>query len=165
MVLKETAPTVEKKWLRKSIFRLIGTVHGHTCIVVKILSLNLVDRLKLKVRKLCCSYFFKWLITSDEVQVRHICRVTFAIGEDYCDIVWCNVLSMDSGDILFGHPWMYEKNATHSMRDNTYMFMHGRKQVTLHPKKPKLPKKRSISSITKEALQVHHVYSSLNLGA
>ena len=65
---------------------------------------------------------------------------------------------MDDSDILLGRPWMYEKNGIHGIRDYTYTFMHGGKQVILHPKKPELPKKGSRSSVTKEALQVHHVY-------
>ena len=47
----------------------------------------------------------------DEVQVRYACSVTFAIGEDYKDIVWCDVLPMDSDDILLGRPWMYDNDA------------------------------------------------------
>ena len=46
----------------------------------------------------------------DEAQVRYTCPITLAIGADYKDIVWCYVLPMDSSDILFGHPWMYDKN-------------------------------------------------------
>ena len=59
-----------------------------------------MDHLKLKVHKHYCPYFSKWLTTGDEVQVRHTCRVTFAIGENYIDTVWCDMLPMDSGDIL-----------------------------------------------------------------
>lgn len=58
-------------------------------------------------------------MTSNEVQVQHKCQVTFTIGEDYKDTVWCDVLPMDNGDILLGQPWMYNKNETHEMRDNT----------------------------------------------
>ena len=93
----------------------MGMVHGLTCIILfdggsceNIISQALVDRLKLKVWKLYHPYFVKWLATGDEVQVQHTCQVTFAIGEDYKDIVWCDVLPMDSGDILLTHPWMYE---------------------------------------------------------
>ena len=67
-----------------------------------IISQSLMDCLKLKVRKHYCPYFVKWLTTGDKVQVSHICQVTFAIGEDYKDAIWCDVLPMDSGDILLG---------------------------------------------------------------
>eukprot|EP00268_Persea_americana_P010451 TRINITY_DN14252_c0_g1_i2.p3 TRINITY_DN14252_c0_g1~~TRINITY_DN14252_c0_g1_i2.p3 ORF type:complete len:102 (-),score=10.05 TRINITY_DN14252_c0_g1_i2:372-677(-) len=45
------------------------------------------------------------------------------------------MLPMDSGDILLGRPWMYDKNGTHGMRSNMYTFMHDGKEVTLHKKK------------------------------
>ena len=67
----------------------------------------------------------------------------FSICEDYTNIVWCNVLSMDSIDILLGRPWMYDKNGTNGMRNNTYTFMHGKKKITLRPIKPAPPKKGS----------------------
>ena len=72
-------------------------------------------------------------------------QVTFVVCEDYIDIVWCDVLSLDSGDILLGHPWMYDKNGTHGMCDHTYTFMYGGKEVTLHPMKQKSQKKRSLT--------------------
>ena len=59
---------------------------------------------------------------------------------------------MGSGDILLVRPWIYNKNGIHGMCDNTYMYANGGKQVTLHPKKPKSPKKGSRASTTKEAL-------------
>ena len=74
VVRKESTPTVEKKWMRKNIFRSIGILDGHSCIVVidggsceNIISQFLVDRLKLKFQK--HPYFVKWLMTSYEVKV------------------------------------------------------------------------------------------------
>ena len=52
---------------------------------------------------------------------------------------------------------MYNKNGTDGMRDNTYTFMHGGKQVTLHPEKPEPPKRNSRTA-AKEVLHVHHIY-------
>ena len=53
---------------------------------------------------------------------------------------------------------MNNKNGPHDMRDNTDTFMHGGKEVTLHPKKLESPKKRSRDPSTNEVLHVHHVY-------
>ena len=126
MVITDTPLITKKKWLRETIFRSKGTVKGQVCIVVidggnsqNIISQALVDRLQLKVRKHQRSYFARWLMTGDEVQVQYACSVTFFIGEDYIDTVWCNVIPMDSCDILLGRPWMYDKNGTNGMRDNT----------------------------------------------
>lgn len=69
----------------------------------------LMDGLKLRVCKKYHAYFVCCLMTSDEVQIRYTCELTFAISEDYTDIVWYNVILMDSGDILRERPWMYDK--------------------------------------------------------
>ena len=84
----------------------------------------------------------------DEIQVQHRCQVTFAIDKDYKDTVWYDVPSMVNGDILLGRLWMYDKNRTHGMHDNTYTFAQNGKHVTLHPMKPEPPKNGS-RSITK----------------
>ena len=97
-------------------------------------------------------------MTRDEAEVQHTCQITFAIGDDYQDTIWCDVLPMDSGDILLGRPWMYDKNGTHGIRDNTYTFRHGKKEVTLYPKTPDSSKKKSRAHATKEVLHVHHIY-------
>ena len=117
----------------------IVVIDGGSC--ENIISQSLVDRLKLKARKHYRPYFVKWFMTGDKVQVRHTCQVTFTISEDYKDTVWCDVLPMNSGNILLERPWMYGKNGTHGMRGNTYMFAHKGKEVTLRPKKPAPPKK------------------------
>eukprot|EP00268_Persea_americana_P063065 TRINITY_DN8139_c0_g1_i3.p1 TRINITY_DN8139_c0_g1~~TRINITY_DN8139_c0_g1_i3.p1 ORF type:complete len:177 (-),score=19.39 TRINITY_DN8139_c0_g1_i3:51-581(-) len=122
------------------------------------LSQGLVDRLQLKVWKHHRPYFVRWLMLGDEVQIQYACPITFSVGEDYTNTVLCNVLPIDSCDILLGRPWMYDKNDTNGMRDNTYTFMHGEKQVTLRPMKPAPPKKGSSSRLTKEVLQVHTIY-------
>ena len=97
-------------------------------------------------------------MTGDEAQVRYTCQVTFAVCGDYQDIIWCDVLPIDSGDILLGHPWMYDKNRIHGMHDNTYTFWQGKKEVTLYLKKTDLSKKKSRAHAIKEVVHVHHIY-------
>lgn len=55
------------------------------------------------------------------MQVQHKSQVTFAIDNDYKETVWCNVVLMDIGDVLFGRWWMYDKIRIHRMRENTYI--------------------------------------------
>lgn len=95
----------------------------------------------------------------DEIQVQHRCQVTFAIDKDYKDTVWYDVPSMVNGDILLGRLWMYDKNRTHGMHDNTYTFAQNGKHVTLHPMKPGATEER-IKKYHKNFLQVHIVYRS-----
>lgn len=53
---------------------------------------------------------------------------------------------------------MYDKNDIHRRQDNTNIFVHNGKTITLHPMKPELPKRGSCASVRKELLQVCHVY-------
>lgn len=79
-----------------------------------------VDHLQLRVHKHPRPYFIQWLMTGDEVQVRHRCQVGFTVNANYKDIVWYNVVPMDAGDTSLGRSWMYDKNGIHQMKDNTY---------------------------------------------
>ena len=76
LVLQNSTPIVEKRWLRKNIFHSTGTIHGQKCTVVidersceNIISQTLVDHLKLKVYKQNRPYFVKWLMIGDETHV------------------------------------------------------------------------------------------------
>lgn len=42
----------------------------------------------------------------------------FAIKEDYTNAVWCDVVSMDSRDILLEWKYVYDKIGTHGMQNN-----------------------------------------------
>ena len=60
----------------ETIFCSTGMVYGQTCTIVigggrcdNIISQTLVDHLKLKVYKHDRTFFVKWLMTSDEMQV------------------------------------------------------------------------------------------------
>ena len=167
MILTESTPTDEKKWLRNNIFRTTSIVNGQASMVVidgdsckNITYQALVDCLQPKVQQHHHPYFAQWLMTNDKVQVRHACQVTITIAMDYKDAVWSDVLPMDSGDILLGQLWMYDKNRTHGMHNNTYTFAQNGKHVTLHHMKPAPTKKWSRARFTKEALRIHNVYRS-----
>lgn len=51
-------------------------------------------------------------------------QVNFAIHEDYKDTEGCDVLLMDSGDILVGRSWTDDKSGTHGMQGNKCTFVH-----------------------------------------
>ena len=56
-------------------------LNGGSC--ENIISQTPIDHLMLKGYKHNHPYFVKWLMTGDEVQVRHTWQVTFPIGQDY----------------------------------------------------------------------------------
>ena len=64
---------------------------------------------------------------------------------------------MDREDILLRRPWIYDKNGTHGMQDDTYTFV---KMEAHHPTSYAAEplKKGSGPGVTKEVLQVYHIY-------
>ena len=126
----ETTPIVKKKWLWKINFsfnRYYEWASMHNCDWWMQLRKHHISStcefLEAEgLKALSAPYFAWWLTTAEKVQVRHTCQVTFAISDDYKDTVWCDVLPLDSGDILLGRQWVYDKNETHGMCDNTYTF-------------------------------------------
>ena len=50
------------------------------------------------------------------------CKVSFSIGK-YSDEVYCDIVDMDACNLLFGRPWQFDVNATHSGRKNTYQLV------------------------------------------
>lgn len=99
--------------MQNDIFRRTFCVNNQICTVVidggssgNIVAQALVDCLWIRVHKRSGPYFVHWLMKGDEVQVQHRCKVTFTIGDDYKDKMWCDVVLMDVRDVLLGRPWM-----------------------------------------------------------
>lgn len=61
------------------------------------------------------------------------CQVIFTIDDDYKDIVWCDSVRMDAGDVL--RWWMYDKNGIYCMSKNKYIIAKDGKVITLYPMK------------------------------
>ena len=158
IVFKEPIPIVEKRWLQNNT-RLTSAVNGQTCIVVidggssDIISHIFLDRSQALLPAFCP-------LVNEATKCKCDMHVSllFTIGGDHTDMVWYNVLSMDSGDSLLRRSWMYNNNGIYWMKDNTYLFVHNEKPITLHRMKPEPPKKGSRVGVAKEVLQVCHVY-------
>jgi hypothetical protein len=50
-------------------------------------------------------YWLEWLTKGNEVTVSKRCLVSFSIGTKYMDMVWCDVVDMDTCHLLLGRPW------------------------------------------------------------
>ena len=81
-------------------------------------------------------YNIQWLKQSKDIQVNSRCLVSFSIGKNYQDELWCNVIPMDACHILLGRPWLYDRRVMHNGFLNTYFFTKERKKITLAPLSP-----------------------------
>jgi hypothetical protein len=102
---------------------------------VKILSQNLVEKLKLETKNHPHPYNLKWLQTVIEMEVNKRCLVEFSIGKDYTDVVMCDVVHIVACHSLLGRPWQYDRRAIHDGYKNTCSFVKDGVKVVLDPAK------------------------------
>ena len=73
---------------------------------------------------------------SKGLQVNSRCLISFSLGKNYQDELWCDVVPMDACHILLGRPWMYDRRVMHNGYLNTYSFTKNGKKITLNPMSP-----------------------------
>jgi len=65
------------------------------------------------------------------LQVNSRCLISFSIGKNYQDELWCDVIPIDECHILLGRPRMYDWKVVHNGFLNTYSFSKGGNKITL----------------------------------
>jgi len=64
------------------------------------------------------------------------CLVSFSIGKNYQDELWCDVIPMDACHMLLERPWLYDSRVINNGYLNTYAFTMDGKKITLVPLSP-----------------------------
>ncbi|XP_010244505.1 PREDICTED: uncharacterized protein LOC104588324 [Nelumbo nucifera] len=129
-----------------------------------------VHKLNLKTQQHPQPYKLTWLKRKNEVSVTQRCLVSFSIGNNYSDPVWCDIVCMDAYHLLLGRPWQFDRYIVHDGRKNIYSLQFKGKRLTLCPSqetKPKLGKGSSLFALTDftSALKdIGVVYASINKG-
>ena len=63
------------------------------------------------------------------------------MGKSYVDEVLCDVVEMDACHLILERPWQYDVDATHTCRDNVYVFFKNGRKIFLGPiKEGSVPK-------------------------
>ncbi|KAG6527173.1 hypothetical protein ZIOFF_009267 [Zingiber officinale] len=98
-----------RPWLRHNIFRTRCKSHGKVCSLVidggsfeNFVSQEMVDKLKLITIPHPHPYSVSWIKKDNEVRIDKKCLISFSMGKNYRDKVWCDVTPMDVGHILLG---------------------------------------------------------------
>ena len=133
----------DEDWLRKNVFHTKCTSHGKVCVVIidsgsfeNVVSTVMVDKLGLKTVQHPHPYKLSWLQKDNEIKVNKRCLVSFSIGKNYKDEVWCDVAPMDACHLLLGRPWHYDRRILYDGYKHTYSFVKDGCKVVLGPSKP-----------------------------
>ena len=123
-----------------NIFRTRCTAGGKVCNVIifggsceNMVSLEMVDKFKLKLEKHPHPTKISWFLKGNEVLVDKRCLVTFSIGKSYKDAIWCDVVPMDACHLLLGRPWQFDRKVIHDGEKNTHTFWKDGAKVVLLP--------------------------------
>ena len=134
---------VAKDEQRENIFHSRCTVQGKVCSLiidggscVNVVSLNMIEKLNLQATAHPHPYNIQWLNQGKGLQVNSRCLISFSLGKNYQDELWCDVVPMDACHILLGRPWMYDRRVMHNGYLNTYSFTKNGKKITLNPMSP-----------------------------
>lgn len=121
-----------QSWLRHNIFRTKCRSQGKICSLVidggsfeNFVSQEMVDKLNLATVAHAHPYSVSWIKKDNEVRIDKKCLVSFSMGKNYQDKVWCDVVPMDVGHILLGRPWQYDMSAIHDGRKKYLLILYG----------------------------------------
>ncbi|XP_024020183.1 uncharacterized protein LOC112092147 [Morus notabilis] len=93
----------------------------------------MVTKLGLKIEKHPKPYNIRWLQDGGCMKVTKRCLVSFSIGKNYKDQIWCDVMKMDACHLLLGRPWKYDRHILHDGHLNTYSFTKDGHKIILRP--------------------------------
>ncbi|KAL5787306.1 hypothetical protein ACOSP7_004255 [Xanthoceras sorbifolium] len=135
--------TEEGDWLRDNIFHSTCTILGKVCRFVideesceNIVSAEAVRKLGVKTEKHPKPYRLAWLQKRGEVTVSQWALISFSMGSNYKDHMWCDVVNMDACHLLLGRPWQYDRKVHRDGFKNTYSFVFHEIKIVLLPSKP-----------------------------
>jgi len=101
---------------RENIFHTRCTVQGKVCSLIidggscaNVVSLSMIEKLGMQTVTHPHPYNIQWLNQSKGIQVNSRCLISFSIGKNYQDELWCDVIPMDACHMLLGRPWLYDR--------------------------------------------------------
>ena len=94
------------------------------------------------------------------MKVTKKCLVSFSIGKNYKDEVWCYFVPMDACHLLLGRPWKYDQKVTHNGLKNTHSFIKDGVRIVLALMKPELKIPKEIGNSFFTSSQVEHALAN-----
>ena len=110
------------------------TIDEGSC--ANVASLSIVEKLNLQATAHPHPYNIQWLSQGKGLQVNSRCLISFSIGKDNHDEIWCDIIPMCACHMLLGRPWLFDRRVMHDGYLNTYSFSKDGKKITLIPLSP-----------------------------
>lgn len=132
-------------------------IDGGSC--ANVVSLSMIEKLGLQATTHPHPYNIQWLNQSKGLQVNSRCLISFSIGKNYQDKLWCDVTPMDACHILLGRPWLYDRKVMHNGFLNTYFFSKERRLpwfLYTYPSSTKLNLKKDLNILICFSPLVNH---------
>ncbi|PKI38558.1 hypothetical protein CRG98_040991 [Punica granatum] len=130
----------DEELLRNNILQSTYTIGNKICHFMidsgsceNIVSAEAVQKLSLRSEPHPKSYKLAWPKKGGEVSVSKSALVTFSIGSRYKDSMWCDVVMMDTCNLLLGRPCQFDRSVSHDGRTNKYSFTHKGLKIVLVP--------------------------------
>ena len=101
-------------------------------------SLEMVQKLNLETIVHLSLYKLCGLQQGAEIKVSTRCLISFSIGKNYQNQVWCNVATMDACHILLGRPCLYDNRVIYDGFKHTYAHKNDGNKIVLILLKPNL---------------------------
>jgi len=93
----------------------------------------IAEELKFQMIKHPDPYKLQWLNKDNEVKVSQRSIVSFSVGNNYKENLWCEVIPIDTCQIHLGRPWQYDHHALFDSYANTYIFNKDVIKINLGP--------------------------------
>ncbi|KAJ0566766.1 putative transcription factor interactor and regulator CCHC(Zn) family [Helianthus annuus] len=125
---------------REALFRTRCTVRDKVCSLVidggsctNVASQTMISKLNLSTESHPFPYDIHWLNEGKGIRISKRVLLSFSIGQEYKDEIWCDVIPMDACHVLLGRPWLFDRRVVHDGYKNTYSFTKNDRIITLLP--------------------------------
>nr|CAD1840612.1 unnamed protein product [Ananas comosus var. bracteatus] len=88
-----------------------------------LISENLVQRLGLSTTPHPHPYPLGWINNNIEMKIDRQCKVKFAVTDVYIDEMLCEVVPLNICNLIFGSPYLWDRDATFFRRPQQYQFI------------------------------------------
>lgn len=130
------------------------TSYGKVCVVIidggsfeNVVSANMVEKLKLKVKNHPKPYNLSLMDKKNEIKVSKCYLIQLSIGEKYKDEIICDMGTMDAYHLL-GRP--FDQRTKHDGCKDTYSFVNDDVKIVMGPTKERRMSQLSRSKFIKE---------------